>query len=108
MRIEKRNDGWWIVGAPPYEVDGVVHDAYGPYATKAAAQDDREGLESFFAAHPEYGDAPPLLEVGDVQERQYATHWFVRSLKFQPLRPLQRRPLRPSPGQQTLPGMEDD
>ena len=64
MRIEKREDGWWITGVTPYRVDDVVHDAYGPYATKAAAQDDLEGLTSFFEQHPELTSAPPLLEVG--------------------------------------------
>ncbi|MFV1968705.1 MAG: hypothetical protein ACC628_25080 [Pirellulaceae bacterium] len=106
MRIEKRNDGWWIAGIAPYRVDGVVYDAYGPYPTKAAAQEDVQGLESFFEQHPELTAAPPLLEAGDVQERQYTAHWFVKSLAYRPPSPPQHRPLKSSPGQRRLPGME--
>ena len=106
MRIEKREDGWWITGVTPYRVDDVVHDAYGPYATKAAAQDDLEGLTSFFEQHPELTSAPPLLEVGNVEERQYTAHWFVKSLAYRPAMPRCPRSVKSSPGQRRLPGME--
>jgi len=39
MKIEKRGAGWWITGTPPYMVDDEgPHTDYGPYGTKADAE----------------------------------------------------------------------
>jgi hypothetical protein len=41
MRVEQREDGWWITNMPEGE-------DYGPYARKADAEDDRRGMKAFF------------------------------------------------------------
>jgi len=48
MRTVKRGNEWYVVDVPPYEVDGETCDWYGPYATKADAESDRLGVESFY------------------------------------------------------------
>jgi len=45
MKLEHRRDGWWITGVPEYSLDGSVHREYGPYGTKAEAEDDRRGVQ---------------------------------------------------------------
>ena len=107
MKLERQSDGWWIVGVPPYTVDGVTCDTCGPYPTKADALDDMRGLTEFFDRHPEYTPAPPLLEVGEVREGTYASHWFVKSLAYRPPRLGRVRRPKSSPGQMTLPGMDE-
>ena len=39
VRIERRSDGWWIVGDPLLGFDDM-----GPYLTKAEAEDDGAGV----------------------------------------------------------------
>ena len=38
LKLEKRDDGYWIVGHPDWE-------ACGPYSTRAEAVDDRDDLQ---------------------------------------------------------------
>ena len=40
MRLKRKKDGWWIVGAKWW-------DDHGPYEDKDEAEDDLEGLEKF-------------------------------------------------------------
>jgi hypothetical protein len=41
MEVERRDDGWWIVG-------GELEMDCGPYDTKAEAESDRVGMARFF------------------------------------------------------------
>jgi len=41
MKIEKREDGWWIVNTP----EGV--EEMGPYDTRAEAEEGLRGLKRF-------------------------------------------------------------
>lgn len=43
--LERRSDGWWILG---FECGPV-----GPYETKAEAQEDQRGLVRFYEENPE-------------------------------------------------------
>jgi hypothetical protein len=47
LKLEKREDGYWIVGYP-------LSVECGPYKTRAEADDDRMGLERTI----KYGDDP--------------------------------------------------
>ena len=47
LKLEKRDDGYWITGHPDWE-------ACGPYDTRAEADDDRKGLQRTI----DYGDEP--------------------------------------------------
>ncbi len=51
MRIQKRDDGWWIVGVPSREATGTE---CGPYRTKGEAAGDMRGLKLFFQDFDEY------------------------------------------------------
>lgn len=51
LRAIKRDDGWWIVGAPTCDV--------GPYATRGEADDDQHGLQRFWEREvPDNWQAP--------------------------------------------------
>ena len=48
MRLEKRDDGWWICDIEDdlwYEADGDIHDSWGPYSTKAEAESEWRGVQ---------------------------------------------------------------
>lgn len=45
MKLDHRRDGWWITGVPSYYVDGEPCSEYGPYDTKAEADDARRGVQ---------------------------------------------------------------
>ena len=45
VKLAKRRDGWYISGVPPFSVDGIPCDEYGPYETKADAADDMRGVK---------------------------------------------------------------
>jgi hypothetical protein len=107
MRITKRNNGWWIIDVPSSLVGGERFTSCGPYATKAAAADDKLGLERFFDEHPVCdpqlpGFPPPPLPPSGSRP----SHWFIRSLEFKPLRLSKPKPTKYSSGQMTLPGFE--
>lgn len=120
MRVERRDDGWWIVDAPPYEVDGAIFTSYGPYATRAEAREDKAGLSEFFRRCP-----PPAAEDDAVHATESTSEqiqltwtfaddsdkksnsvvrWRSATRRFH-LAP--KRPIPPSPDQLTLPGLED-
>lgn len=45
MKLVKRDDGWWIEGVPPFEVDGETCTANGPYEIKKDAASDMAGIK---------------------------------------------------------------
>jgi hypothetical protein len=45
VTLEKRKDGWWIVGVEPYCVDDNTFTDCGPYRTEQEAEDGLRGLE---------------------------------------------------------------
>lgn len=45
LTLEKRKDGWWVVGGP----SGVAD--MGPYTTKGEADEDRRGVERWIRAN---------------------------------------------------------
>jgi hypothetical protein len=87
MRIIKRDDGWWIIDVPSSLAGGERFTSCGPYATKAAAADDQLGLERFYDEHPVCeAQLPGFPPVPPTISRDRSLHWFVRSLKFKPVR----------------------
>jgi hypothetical protein len=106
MRVIKQDDGWWIVDVPGYWVDGVRHESCGPYLTKAAAVDDKRGLESFFR-QPSQSQSGWLLPLADEQDERQSGRSAGGSIAFRPPRPSARRKLRPGRGQLLLPGITD-
>ena len=67
MQLEKRPDGWWIVGVPMYRVNGESCDACGPYKTRDEAEDDRRGLVRFWEDNPQYR-VDELATVNDCEQ----------------------------------------
>lgn len=106
MRVTKRDDGWWILDVPSSLSGGERFTSCGPYATKAAADDDKQGLERFFGEHPVCEPQLPGFPVPPAPSPNHDTHWFIRSLEFKPLRLTKPKPFKFSPGQQTLPGFD--
>ena len=42
-----QTSGKWFVDCEPFEVDGETFGSYGPYESKAAANECRRGVERF-------------------------------------------------------------
>lgn len=104
MRVQRNDEGWWIIDVPSYYVEGTPYTSCGPYATKAAAVDDKQGLAKFYLSHPEYA-LPSAAEGAALRpERKYADHWFVKSLAYKPPRLHPPKHIKSSPGQMLLPG----
>jgi hypothetical protein len=106
VRIEKQNDGWWILDVPPYSVNGAVYTTCGPYDTKAEAVDDKRGLEAFYRQNPELNAVTLVAQDGTTLGGAYSGHWFVKSLAFKPRRLSSVKQPRSSPGQKLLPGID--
>ena len=106
MRVERQEDGWWLLDVPPYSVDGQIYTSCGPYATKAEALEDKRGLSEFFREHPEYQATLLMPQECERRGTAYATHWFVKSLGYRPPRLRSLRRVRFSPGQRWLPGID--
>lgn len=108
MRIEKRQDGWWILDVPCQGADGQGWTSCGPYATKAEAADDKRGLERFFREQPLTEVPRPTFLQSGASDGKAGRHWLTQSVAFRRLRLLPRRHLESSPGQKMLPGMEPE
>jgi hypothetical protein len=108
MRIQRQEDGWWIVDVPCYEADGSSCTNCGPYATKADAIDDKRGLERFFREYPATDVRRPSFLQGGIPDGKKTRHWFAQSTAFRRLRLLPVKHIQSSPGQKMLPGMEPD
>jgi hypothetical protein len=104
VKIVRRDRAWWIEEAPPFEADGVVQTTYGPYRSEEEAADDLCGLERFFHEHPAYES---FIIQAEPAARGRASHWFVKSVNRPPSGLAGQRHLGSSPGQLSLPGMED-
>ena len=112
LRIEKREDGWWIANVPPGQADSARDTGYGPYRTRKQAEEDQRGLEQFFREHGDDAPAhetaiPPLPEPMAVKasapDQDSAT-----TLVWEPVRLGRRKHIKSSPGQQLLPGFEPE
>lgn len=65
LKIVRKEQAWWVV-SPIFEVD------IGPYKVKQEAVEDRDGLRSFCAAHPEVldpGYGRPKKKLPDLKQR---------------------------------------
>jgi hypothetical protein len=104
MRIIKRDNGWWIIDVPSSLAGPERFTSCGPYETKAAAADDKLGLERFFSEQP-VGESPlPGFPPPPLPSPHRATHWLARSLEFKPLRSSKPKARKCAPEQLTLPG----
>jgi len=106
MRVIKRDNGWWIIDVPSSASGGERFTSCGPYATRAAADDDKQGLERFFSEHPVCEPQLPGFPAHLPPSPNRGTHWFIRSLEFKPLRLSKPKPFKFSSGQLMLPGFE--
>jgi hypothetical protein len=43
LTVYQQAGAWWVA-CEPYEALGATHDAYGPYKTRAEAEEDARGL----------------------------------------------------------------
>ena len=106
MRIARRDNSWWIIDVPSSVASGERFTSCGPYATKADAADDKLGLERFFVEHPVCETCLPGFPQRPTPSRSRASHWFIRSLEFKPLKFRKPKPFRYSTRQKMLPGFE--
>jgi hypothetical protein len=104
VKIVRRDRAWWIDDAPPFEADGAVQTTYGPYRTEEEAADDLEGLERFFEENPAYES---FIIRAESAERGRASHWLSKSVHRLPGGLTGPRHRSSSPGQKSLPGMEE-
>ena len=106
MRIAKRDNGWWIIDVPSTVAGGERFTNCGPYATKAAPRMTSWDWSVFFASIRCVKPACPVFPQRPTPPKSRATHWFIRSLEFKPLKFRKPKPFKYSPRQKMLPGFE--
>ena len=112
LRIEKRDDGWWIANVAPGPTGSASDTGYGPYGTRKLAEEDKRGLEQFFREHCD--DAPVRetslshLPESLAVEAPAAGQESATTLACEPSRLGRRRHIKSTPGQKLLPGFEPE
>jgi hypothetical protein len=111
MRIQKQDDGWWIVEVPSIEATRVSYASCGPYATKAQALEDKRGLERFLrehGAHPAGEGSRPHDPAPQMAQADTASVGRAPPLPEEPRPGWRRKRVKSAPGQKLLPGFELD
>lgn len=109
LRIEKRDDGWWIANVPSSQADSAGDLGYGPYLTRKQAVEDKRGLEQFFREQGQDGPvletslSPAMTPAADAPDEEPAT-----ALACEPSRGGRKRHIKSAPGQKLLPGFEPE
>ncbi len=112
LRIEKREDGWWLANVTPGQADNASDTGYGPYRTRKQAEADQRGLELFFREHG--GDAPtheaslPQLPEPTAVKSSAPDQEAATTLACEPARLGRKKHIKSAPGQQLLPGFEPE
>ena len=111
LRIEKREDGWWLANVTPGQADNASDTGYGPYTTRKQAEADQRGLEQFFQEHGDDAPThetslPQLLEPKAVKSS--VPDQAAATLACEPARLGRKKHIKSAPGQQLLPGFEPE